>query len=49
VVNSGTRVGRGGCRWHIKYFESDDKEFASVSLGQWSGGLYDHKQAMKNS
>ena len=30
----------GGCKRHIKDLEGDDKEHASVSLGQWRGGWH---------
>ncbi len=42
-MNSGTRVGGGGCGRHIKDLEGDAKEHAGVSLGQWRGGWNDHK------
>jgi hypothetical protein len=45
-VNSGTRVGGGGCGRHIKDLEGDDKEHAGVSLGQWRGGWNDHKNLL---
>ncbi len=42
-MNSGTRVGGGGCRWHIKDLEGDNEEHAGVSLGQWRGGWHNRK------